>query len=280
MFRLVDRHTATISGKQETVYSLEDIFVQNKESRVPATDGKNILNGAYFKFANPSSSEVGEPIVAINFDDQGKDIFCSITEANIKSPMAIFVGGNLLTAPTIQSKICGGTAQINGNFTTASAKELANSLNEGTLPAPLILMQEEKISPTLGDNALTGALWAGLVGFFAILILIYFMYGITKVAQTGLVLIAFLSVLFALMKLSDYALSLSGIAAIILSIGMAVDANILMYERLREELKEGKNINSAINTAKDRSRTAIRDGQLSTGLIALILFTMGTNMFK
>ncbi|MEI7562703.1 MAG: SecD/SecF family protein translocase subunit [bacterium] len=280
MFRLVDRRTATISGKQETVYSLEDIFVQDRETRIPATDGKNILNGAYFKFANPSASEVGEPIVSINFDDQGKDIFCSITEANIKSPMAIFVGGNLLTAPTIQSKICGGTAQINGNFTTATAKELANNLNEGTLPAPLILMQEEKISPTLGDNALTGALWAGVAGFIAIMILMFCMYGFTKMAQTGLVLIAFLSVLFALMKLSDYALSLSGIAAIILSIGMAVDANILMYERLREELKEGKSIGSAIDAAKNRSWTAIRDGQLSTGLIALILFTMGTNMFK
>ena len=155
MFRLVDKSTATISGKQETIYTLEDVFVQDRETRVAATDGEHILNGAYFKFANPSSSEVGEPIVAINFDDQGKDIFCSITETNIGSPMAIFVGGNLLTAPTIQSKICGGTAQITGNYTTATAKELSNNLNEGTLPAPLVLMQEEKISPTLGDDALT-----------------------------------------------------------------------------------------------------------------------------
>ena len=155
MFRLVDRHSATISGKQETVYTLEDVFVQDRETWIPATDGKNILNGAYFKFANPSASEVGEPIVAINFDDQGKTIFCSITSNNIGNAMAIFVGGNLLTAPTIQSKICGGTAQINGNFTTESAKTLSNSLNEGTLPAPLILMQEEKISPTLGDSALS-----------------------------------------------------------------------------------------------------------------------------
>lgn len=97
---------------------------------------------------------------------------------------------------------------------------------------------------------------------------------------TSLALAAFLAVLFALMKLSDYALSLSGIAAIILSIGMAVDANILMYERLLEERKEGKSWETAIDTAKNRSWTAIRDGQLSTGLIALILFTMGTNMFK
>ncbi|MEI8091080.1 MAG: hypothetical protein WCG98_02255 [bacterium] len=145
-----------------------------------------------------------------------------------------------MTAPTIQTKICGGTAQINGNFTSESAKQLATALNDGAMPAPLILMQEEKISPTLGVNALTGALWAMLAGFIAIACLIYFMYGRKKMILTSLVLLSFLFVLFALMKLSDYALSLSGIAAIILSIGMAVDANILIYERLREERKEGK----------------------------------------
>ncbi|MFA7717214.1 MAG: protein translocase subunit SecD [Candidatus Absconditabacterales bacterium] len=280
-FRLIAKTTETLSGAQETIYDLEDVFVQDRETRVPATDSQNnMLNGAYFKYAGTSTSEVGEPVVTINLDDQGKDIFCNITQANINKPMAIFVGGNLLTAPNIQTKICGGTAQINGNFTNASAKQLATALNEGAMPAPLILMQEEKISPTLGVNALTGSLWAGLVGFIAIAFLIYFMYGWKKMFLTSLALAAFLAVLFALMKLSDYALSLSGIAAIILSIGMAVDANILMYERLLEERKEGKSWETAIDTAKNRSWTAIRDGQLSTGLIALILFTMGTNMFK
>jgi preprotein translocase subunit SecD len=134
--------------------------------------------------------------------------------------MAIFVGGNLLTAPNIQSKICGGTAEINGSFTTDSAKQLSDSLNEGTLPAPLILMQEEKISPTLGDSALSGSLRAGMIGLIGIMILIYMMYGYKKMILTGIVLIAFLAVLAAFMKLTDYALSLSGIAVIILSIGM------------------------------------------------------------
>ncbi len=178
--------------------------------------------------------------------------------------MAIFVGGNLLTAPTIQAKICEGTAQINGGFTTDTAKQLADNLNDGAMPAPLILMQEEKISPTLGINALTGSLRAGLFGFMAIALLMYFMYGWKKMILTCMVLLAFLSFLFAFMKIIDYAFSLSGIAAIILSIGMAVDANILMYERLREERKEGKSRASAIDTAKARSRTAIRDGQVST----------------
>jgi len=281
MFRVLDKQQGKDwSGNITTLYVFEDIFVQDRETWIPATDGKNILNGAYFKFANTSTSEMWEPVVVINLDDQGKEVFCTITQNNLQKPMAIFVGGNLLTAPNIQSKICGWTAEINGGFTMDSARQLSDALNEGTLPAPLVLMQEEKISPSLGDNALNGALRAGLVWFFAILILIYTMYGYKKALLTGVVLLVFLTVLAAFMKLTDYALSLSGIAVIILSIGMWVDANILIYERLREELKEWKSMSWSIDTAKDRSRSAIRDGQISTGLIAFVLFSMGTNVFK
>jgi len=281
IFRVIDKQEGKdMSGNVATVYVFEDIFVQDRETRVPATDGQNILNGAYFKFANTSTSEMGEPVVAINLDDNGKEVFCNITSANIGKPMAIFVGGNLLTAPNIQSKICGWSAQIDGSFTAESAKALSNALNEGTLPAPLILMQEEKISPTLWDTALSWALRAGLIGFIAIMILIYSMYGYKRMIITGMVLIAFLTVLAAFMKLTDYAVSLSGIAVIILSIWMGVDANILIYERMREELKAGKSIWWAIDNAKERSRPAIRDGNISTWLIAFVLFSMGTNVFK
>ncbi len=281
MFRVLERKQGKdLSGNAATLYAFEDAFVQDRETWVPATDGQNILNGAYFKFANTSSSEMGEPVVVINLDDKGKEVFCTITQNNINKPMAIFVGGNLLTAPNIQTKICGGTAQIDGSFTTESAKALSNALNEGTLPAPLILMQEEKISPSLWDNALAWALWAGLIGLVAIMVLLYFMYGLKKMMLTGIVLVSFIMILAAFMKLTDYALSLAGIAVIILSIGMGVDANILIYERLREELKEGKSMWGAIDHAKERSRPAIRDGQLSTGLIAFVLFSMGTNVFK
>ena len=269
-----------MSGNTTTMYVFEDVFIQDRETRVPATDGQTILNGAYFKFSNTSTSEVGEPVVVINLDEKGKEVFCNVTSANIGNPMAIFVGGNLLTAPNIQSKICGGTAEINWSFTTESAKALSNALNEGTLPAPLILMQEEKISPSLWDNALSWALRAGLIGFIAIMVLICAMYGYRKMVLTGIVLLSFIVVLFAFMKLTDYALSLSGIAVIILSVWMWVDANILIYERLREEIKEGKSIGGAIDNAKKRSRPAIRDGQISTGLIAFVLFSMGTNVFK
>lgn len=281
MFRVLDKTEGKdMSWNVVSIYAIEDVFVQDRETRVPATDGQTILNGAYFKFANSSASEMGEPVVVINLDEKWKEIFCNVTQANIGKPMAIFVGGNLLTAPNIQSKICWGTAEINGGFTTETAKQLSDALNEWTLPAPLILMQEEKISPTLGDNALNSALRAWLIGFFAILILIYSMYGYKKMLVTGIVLISFLVVLSAFMKLTDYAFSLSGIAVIILSIGMWVDANILIYERLREELKEGKSMKWAIDNAKERSWSAIRDGNISTWLIAFVLFSMGTNVFK
>ena len=279
--QMIEKGSKTLSGKTETTYSFIDVFVQDHQSWIQAVDSEgNVLNGAYFKYANTSSSDIGEPVVAINFDDKGKDIFCSLTEQNIGNPMAIFIGGELLTSPTIQAKICGGTAQIDGSFTADSAKELATSLNDGAMPAPLILMQEEKISPSLGTNALTGALFAGLIGIIAISLLILAMYGWKKMILTTMVLIVFISVLAAILKVFDYALSLSGIAAIILAIGMAVDANVLIYERLREELKRGLSIEGAIDTAKERSWTAIRDGQLSTGLIALVLFSMGVSLFR
>ncbi len=281
MFRILEsKEGKDASGNVATLYTIEDVFVQDRETRVPATDGKNVLNGAYFKFANTTTSDMWEAVVVINLDDQGKEIFCTVTQNNLQKPMAIFVWGNLLTAPTIQTKICGGTAEINGGFTMESAKEMSDALNEWTLPAPLVLMQEEKISPSLWENALGNALRAGLAGFLAIMVLIYAMYGWRRMIVTGSVLISFLIVLAAFMKVIDYALSLSGIAVIILSIWMGVDANILIYERLNEELKWGKSMQWSIDTAKDRSRPAIRDGQISTGIIAFVLFSMGTNMFK
>jgi len=194
--------------------------------------------------------------------------------------MAIFIGGNIITAPTIQSKICDGSAQIDGQFTPESAKELTSSLNDGALPAPLILMQEEKVSPSLGESAFSGAVIALGLGIIAIFLYMTIVYGFRKGLISLLSILAYTLALLAIVKIIDYALSLSGIAAIILSIGMAIDANILIFERMREEKAEGKTDDTSIRIAYDRSRAAIKDAQLSTGLIGLLLFMMGINMFK
>ncbi|USN54722.1 MAG: protein translocase subunit SecD [Candidatus Peribacteria bacterium] len=249
---------------------------------VTAQDPKTqeILNGAYFKYANVQQSQTGQPVVIINFDDKGKEIFCNITEEIVGKQLAIFVGGQLVTAPVIREKICGGSAQIDGQFDMQGAKQLVDNLNEGALPAPLILAHEEKVSPTLGEQALVGAFWAAVVGLVLIGVFMFSMYGWRQGLVAMCTLFAFLIILFAFVKIVGYALSLSGIAAILLSIGMGVDANVLIYERVREERAEGKSIATAIEDGYQRSLSAIRDGNLTTFMIALLLFFMGTNVFK
>lgn len=267
--------------ESKILYDIELVFVQDRETWKTAQTSKwDILNGAYFKFANTSQSQLWLPVVVINFDDKWKEIFCDITSENISKQMAIFIGWEMLTSPTIQSKICGGTAQIDWTFTMDGAKELVDSLNNWALPAPLVLMQEEKIAATLGATALQGALLATLIGVLAIFVFIYINYGWKKSLITLWVLTWFLILTAFVVKLIDYALSLSWIAAVILSIWMAVDANILIYERQKEEEANWKTSSSSIDVAYDRSWPAIRDGNISTGIIALFLFMLGSNMFK
>ena len=267
--------------ESQTFYTMEEVFVQDKLTwkNAQSEDGK-ILNWANFKYAGVSTSQLWEPVVLINFDDTWKEIFCSITSNNIWKEMAIFIWWEMITSPVIQAKICDGTAQIDGNFTAESAKELTNQLNDWALPAPLILMQEEKVSPTLWENALNWALLAMAIWFIAIWLYMTWTYGWKKWLVSLLSLTIYTMVLFAIVKIIDYALSLSGIAAIILSIWMAVDANVLIFERMREEKENKKSDEEAINISYDRSWNAIRDGQISTWMIGLLLMLMWINMFK
>ena len=238
------------------------------------------MNGANFKYASVSTSQLGQPVVLISFDDIWKAVFCNITENNIWKEMAIFIWGNMITSPVIQSRFCDGSALIFWNFTAESAKELTSQLNDWALPAPLILMQEEKVSPTLWENALNWALIAMAIGFIAIWLYMTFIYGWKKWLVSLISLTIYTLVLLAIVKAVNYALSLSGIAAIILSIWMAVDANVLIFERMREEKENKKSDTEAINIAYDRSWNAIRDGQISTWMIGLLLMFMWINMFK
>ena len=277
----VDEESFNKALESQTFYTFEEVFVQDKLSRINAQseDGK-ILNGANFKYASVSTSQLWQPVVVISFDDAGKEIFCNITSNSIGKEMAIFIGWEMITSPVIQAKICDGSAQIDGNFTADSAKELTSQLNEWALPAPLILMQEEKVSPTLWENALNGAILAMAIWFIAIFIYMATVYWLKKWLVSLISLSIYTIILLAIVKVIDYALSLSGIAAIILSIWMAVDANVLIFERMREEKENKKSDAEAINVAYDRSWNAIRDGQISTWMIWLLLMMMWINMFK
>ncbi|HNG97768.1 MAG TPA: SecD/SecF family protein translocase subunit, partial [Candidatus Absconditabacterales bacterium] len=262
-------------------YNMEVIFVRDQNMWIAAKDSQNrVLNGAYFKFASVSRDQVGRPAVQVDLDDTGKDIFCNITQSNIQKQMAIFVGGVLATAPTIQDKICGGSAIINGSFDLAGAKELADSLNEGALPAKLIQVNESKVSATLGENAWKGALRATLLSFILIFLLMARRYGTKKAFISIIALVSFIIVLIAILKLVGYALSLSGMAAIILNIGMGVDAAILIYERLREEQDKGRSGEHAVYEAYERARPAIFGGQMSTLAIGVLLVLLGSDLFQ
>lgn len=264
-------------------YDIEDIVISKTPERILAKDPKtnSLLDGWFFKMASVSTSQLWQPVVVIQFDDVGKEIFCNLTESIVGKPMAIFIGGQLVTAPVIREKICWGSAQIDGWFTPQSAKALADELNTWALPAPLILAQEEKLSPLLWEQVLQGAMRTALIGIIAIFLYFYLMYGFKQALTALLTIILYILIIWAFVKMIGYALSMSGFAWLILSIGMAVDANILLYERLAEEVKNKNSISTVdIEQASSRSGQAIKDGNLTTMFIAILLAMMGVNVFK
>lgn len=277
---------ATISGEVASedipTYTVEELVINDIPGWILAKDptSNEILNGAYFKFASVGQSQLGQPVATITFDEKGKEIFCNLTEKIVGKQMAIFVWWTMVTAPVIREKICGWSAQIDGEFTPESAKQLVQDLNEWALPAALILSNEEKVSPKLGESALQGAMYAWLIGLVLVFFYMLFFYSLRNAFVAVVTLVFFLCLLFAFVKLVWYAISLSGLAAILLSIGMWVDANILIYERIDDEKKHWSHGIEAINQWYERSWPAIRDGNVTTLMIAMLLLFVGTNVFK
>ena len=190
----------------------KEIFINKAPQWVVAVNPKTneILNGAFFSYSAPSVDQFGKPVITINFNDKGKEIFCNLTKEFTNKQMAIFVGGVLQTAPTINEPICGGSAQIDGQFTTQSAKDLSDSLNEWALPAPLIISQEEKVSPVLWDGAINGAFLAWGMGLLLMFIFLLMSYSLRTAIIGMVVMVAFLVYSLAVFKVIDYAFSLSG----------------------------------------------------------------------
>lgn len=285
----------------DTVYNVEQVFVRDAASWKPAIEskGNRILNGAYFQSAATTPGQAGLPVVSIQFNNEWADIFCNLTAESVGKQMAIFVWGKLVTNPVIRDKICGGTAQIDGTFTDQTCYDPKNptitrqaestlewasclvaNLNEWALPAPLILSNEATLAPTLGANAWIKAWYATVLGLVLVFVLLSYMYGLNKGTIALASLIIYLIVLLAFVKLTGYALSLSGIAAIILNIGMWVDSSVLIFERLKEELARGLKLTPAIMTAYDRSWAPILDGNMSTWLIWFMMALVGSDVFQ
>lgn len=220
-----------------------------------------------------------QPTVRVDFNSEGAKLFADLTGANIGKQIAIFLDGALLSAPVVQDHITNGTAIISGNFSAEEARELVRNLNLGALPVPIELISTQTIGATLGEEAVQAGLAAGTAGFVALSIFLVLWYRVPGVVAV-LSLVIYVVLMLALFKLVPVVLTAAGIAAFILSIGLAVDANILIAERLKEELAAGKKVEEAIREGFARAWLAIRDSNITHIIAAIILFWFGTSIIK
>jgi len=240
----------------------------------------SLLTGRYLKKAELNfDPNTYEPSVAIIFDDEGAKIFEELTRENLEKPLAIYIDNNLISTPIVQEKISGGQAQITGRFTVEDAKKLVTNLNAGALPIPIKLISQQTIGPTLGEISLQESLKAGIFGFLAVIIFMIVFYRLPGLMASFSLLIYVILVL-SLFKMIPVTLTLAGIAGFILSMGMAVDANVLIFSRMREERKEGKSFETVIEEGFRRAWPSIRDGNLTTIIAGIILFGFGTSFVK
>lgn len=238
------------------------------------------LNGSLFKKAGAQISQTSyQPEIAISFNSEGAKIFSEVTARNIGKPLAIFLDDMMLSAPRVNQEISGGSAVITGEFTMEEARNLSIQLNAGALPVPIELVEQRTIGATLGKDSVSKSFVAGLIG---IIFLVLFMVARYRFAGllAGFALLVYSLIVIALFKLIPVTLTLAGIAGFILSIGMAVDANILIFERVSEELRRGKAYGSAIKAGFTRAWTSIRDSNVSSLITCAILFFFGTGTVK
>lgn len=229
------------------------------------------LNGRYVKGAQMTFDQLGKPQISLEFNADGGDLFEEITARNVGKPLAIFLDDELLEMPVVQEKISGGKAQITGKFTIDEAKVMVERFNAGALPAPITLVNQQTISPDFGQDSMDKAIFAGAIGTLAIIffmLIFYRSFGIY--AAVALVLYVVFSL--AIFKLIPVTMTLAGIAGFILTIGMAVDANILVFERTKEELAKGLSRTAAVEEGFRRAWTSIRDSNVSTMITAGVLY--------
>lgn len=224
-------------------------------------------------------SFAGEPIVLVHFDAEGSERFRELTQQNVGEILAIFLDGTPISTPVIREEISGGTAQISGSFSPEEARTLVRDLNFGALPVPIELVSTQTIGPSLGKAILDDGLVAGLVGLGIVMLFMIAWYRVPG-AVAALSLLFYVALLALIIKLIPITLTAAGIAGLILSIGMAVDANVLIFERMREELLQGKGVRESIRDGFDRAWLSIRDGNVSSLLAAIILFWFGTSIIE
>ena len=240
------------------------------------------LTGKELKRAQASPSQDPQNpgyIVNLEFKEEGAKKFEEITRNNLEKPVAIFLDEVMISAPRVQAVISDGNAQITGNFTAPEARQLAIQLNAGALPVPLNIESQTRVGPTLGATSITKSIFASAIGILSVAVFMIFYYRVHGIFAC-LALIIYTLIVLAIFKLIPVTLTLAGIAGFILSIGMAVDANILIFERIKEELRWGKPKHEAFFAGFDRAWSSIRDSNVASLITCAILFNFGTGQVR
>ncbi|HCP08282.1 MAG TPA: protein translocase subunit SecD [Candidatus Moranbacteria bacterium] len=239
--------------------------------------GKN-LKDAYVDF---QSQGISTPKVVLVFDDEGKKLFAEITKRNIGKRVAILLDGEIITAPTVNSEIPNGTAEVTGNYTIDEANNLVRKLKEGALPVPIILVSQQSIEASLGQISFEKSVKAGAIGLAVVIIFLLVYYRFLGFIAS-ITLLLYTGIMIAFLKLNPLGITLTlpGIAGIIISIGMAVDANILIFERTKEEIRRGRTVLNAIEEGFKRAWTSIRDGNVSSIITAVILYAFSAGFVR
>ena len=237
------------------------------------------LNGAQFERADVDFTQTGQPSILLTFDDEGQKLFAEITARNVGQPVAIFLDGQILSAPVVQQEITAGQATITGDFEIDEANELRRNLNAGALPVPVSLISQANVGASLGEESVNAGVFAGALGLIAVIIFMLLTYRLPGLVAT-FALILYSALILVIFKLFGATLTLAGLAGYFLSIGIAVDANVLIFERMREGLREGLVPAQAVETGFKEAWPSIRDSNLSSLISVVIMYTFTTSLVR
>ena len=260
--------------KKGEIFQLYAIKVTNRDGHAPL--GGDVITDARADFAQTSAYAN----VSMSMNQEGSKTWARMTKDNIGKSIAIALDGYIYSAPTVNGEITGGSSQITGNFTVEEAKDLANTLKSGKMPAPARIVQENIVGPSLGKEAINNGLISFIIAFILVLLYMILYYGVVPGLIADLALLANMFFLFGVLASFGAVLTLPGIAGIVLTLGMAVDANVLMYERIREEMNKGKTMKKAIDDGIGHALSAIIDSNVTSVITAVILIYFGTGPIK
>ena len=287
-FKLVDESVSpqtalngAIPEGDEILYKREENVETGEVTKTPfLVKKRTVLTGETLSGAEVRyDSDFNEPYVAITFNSIGAMIFQEVTRANVKKRLAIVLDDNVYSAPVIQEEIAGGRAQITGQFTTEEARDLAIILRAGALPAPVVILENRTVGPSLGKDSIEQGVQSILLGGLLVIIFIPIYYKLSGVVAVTALMLNLVLLLGALAYFGA-ALTLPGIAGMLLTVGMAIDANVLIFERIREEIRVGKTVRAAIEAGYAKALSTIVDANITTFIAAVVLFQFGTGPIK